>query len=304
MSVNRKILIVGCDYFKEEIKRAGVNVAYPYRTGKIAKMVLLLYTKLKLPVRSLLFRRDWLKPFVRHDVIILFDCSSCGDENDMLRRIEHVVSDHTRLIYYRWNTVDTIKYPIALSDRWEHWTFDCADAQKYHIKYANSFYFEELALMVNECKYDVSFVGLNKGRKPLLKIIENKLHQIGYSTFFHIVEKRRLFKRNNRMSYQEVRHLAQISKSILEVQKPNQNGLSLRALEALFFGKKLITNNTSIREYSFYNQNNIFCFEDLNFNEFKSFMSVPYADIENSIKKQYTFDSWLNRILENKEAVL
>lgn len=285
MSKEKKIVVVGCDYFKEEIKRAGISVAYPFRKGIFAKIAMQLYAKFRLPVRSLFFRRGWLNSYVKHDVIILFDCSSCGDENDMLRRIERAVSDHVRLIYYRWNTVDTIKYPVVLSNRWEHWTFDYADAQKYHIKYANSFYFEELAQKVDEYKYDVSFVGLNKGRKPLLEMIENKLHQMGYSTFFRVVEKRRLFEKNNKMSYQEVRHLSQISKSILEVQKAHQNGLSLRALEALFFGKKLITNNAFIREYSFYNQNNIFCFEDLNLNEFNSFMNLPYANIDASIKK-------------------
>ena len=66
-------------------------------------------------------------------------------------------------------------------------------------------------------------------------------------------------------------------------------------MEALFFEKKLITNNASVRDYDFYDKNNIFIYgvdDDLN-----SFMSLSYKKIDDSIKYKYTLDGFVEKII-------
>ena len=49
-----------------------------------------------------------------------------------------------------------------------------------------------------------------------------------------------------------------LSRSIIEIEDIDQNGLTLRSLESIFFGKKLITDNRDIVNYDFYKKENIY----------------------------------------------
>ncbi|MEK5777604.1 lipopolysaccharide biosynthesis protein, partial [Acinetobacter nosocomialis] len=56
----------------------------------------------------------------------------------------------------------------------------------------------------------------------------------------------------------EIVELYAKSNIILDISHPGQSGLTMRTFEAIGAGKKLITTNTNIKEYPFYNANNIF----------------------------------------------
>ena len=66
-------------------------------------------------------------------------------------------------------------------------------------------------------------------------------------------------------------------------------------MEALFLERKLITNNTDIKNYDFYNHDNIFILGEDNINEIKEFINKPYKKIDQDIIDYYDFDQWLNR---------
>ena len=70
-----------------------------------------------------------------------------------------------------------------------------------------------------------------------------------------------------------------------EIVQPGQGGLTIRTLEALFYNKKLITNNESITEYDFYNADNIFIYkeQDCNIDALKSFLKKNNVIIEQNI---------------------
>ena len=85
------------------------------------------------------------------------------------------------------------------------------------------------------------------------------------------------------------------SKCILDYNQEGQVGLSLRPMEALFLERKLITNNTDIKNYDFYNHDNIFILGEDNINEIKEFINKPYKKIDQDIIDYYDFDQWLNR---------
>ena len=91
---------------------------------------------------------------------------------------------------------------------------------------------------------------------------------------------------------------------ILELTKKNQAGLTLRALEALFYEKKLITDNENIKEYDFYNSNNIFILkqdEELNAKkkkELEDFLRKDFKIVSKEVKKQYTIENWLEKLIK------
>lgn len=91
------------------------------------------------------------------------------------------------------------------------------------------------------------------------------------------------------------------SKTILDVTNQNQDGLSLRVMEALFFNKKLITTNDSIRNYDFYKKENIFILKDGFEQGLKEFLKIPYCEVEKDIKEYYSIENWVARFIQEGE---
>ena len=85
-------------------------------------------------------------------------------------------------------------------------------------------------------------------------------------------------------------------------EKEDIKGLTLRTLEALFFKKKLITNNRDIVNLQFYNANNIFVLGIDKLENLKIFMDKPYENIEQKVIDYYDFNEWLKRFeVKNNE---
>lgn len=88
---------------------------------------------------------------------------------------------------------------------------------------------------------------------------------MGLKTDIHIItdtitehEPYRELLQRNKLSYQEnLQHIAR-SKAVLEILRDGQSGQTLRALECLFYHKKLITNDARVQEYDYYHKDNIF----------------------------------------------
>jgi len=77
-----------------------------------------------------------------------------------------------------------------------------------------------------------------------------------------------------------------------------QDGLTFRVFESLFFEKKLITSNLDIKNYDFYNPNNILVIEDFKSIDIpESFILTPYEKIPDEIYNKYHYSHWLKTIL-------
>lgn len=99
------------------------------------------------------------------------------------------------------------------------------------------------------------------------------------------------------LTYSEM--IAQIAtaKYLLEFQNNNiHNGLSFRVFEALYFKKKLITNNKEIKKYDFYHPHNIFVWESDNLHELQSFLNQDYVEIDPRIYEKYSFSNWIQYV--------
>jgi hypothetical protein len=145
---------------------------------------------------------------------------------------------------------------------------------------------------------DVFFIGKEKGRSNDLKKIENRLINLGLSSLFYITANHprlRQKKYKKHIPYEKVLDYVNESKAILDYYVDPHAGLSLRAMESIFFEKKLITNNQTISEYDFFNPENIFVLEKRNIGELKNFVDAPYVKISKSKKDKYSFEEWINR---------
>jgi len=90
------------------------------------------------------------------------------------------------------------------------------------------------------------------------------------------------------------------SKVIVDLMREGQEGLSFRFFEAMAMEKKVITDNPRIKEYDFYDpQNILYINKDLS-NLDASFFHSPYRRLSADIYKRYTLDHWLKTVFDLK----
>jgi len=192
-----------------------------------------------------------------------------------------------RIIYWYWNPVNVKSLPSLINDeKTETWSFDADDCKKYGMKQNIQYYYDSKETIEPRIEYDVYFVGHDKGRKDQLDNLAKLFKENGITYRFDIIG-----ENEPNIPYVEVRNRIRKSKAILEINQIGQIGCTLRALEALFFQKKLITTNMSVKNEKFYNKNNIFILnnDNCNLDDFIKGQMIDTSDI----KKLYDIDAWL-----------
>lgn len=142
-------------------------------------------------------------------------------------------------------------------------SFDFNDARKYNIEYHNIPYSKSLDSSSNKpVEYDIYFLGQAKNR--LSEILDTYFILNNYHLKLNFIlagvpKKQRkaldgiTYVENGAVSYKENLNHIQNSRCILEIMQKNGTGYTIRTLEALAYGKKLLTNNQYILKAPFYN---------------------------------------------------
>ena len=190
-------------------------------------------------------------------------------------------------------------------------TSDPVVADKYSIQFQPYFYIFAPDKEISPAKEqtDIFFLGEEKGdRENILRELAEKLDMLGIKHDFRLVGLRRrgLFRHGERthnpyMPYDEMLSHVQATKAILELVAAGQVGVTQRVFEAIYFSKKLITNNIDIKRYDFYNPENIFILGEDSIDKLPKFLETPYKYPPPHVhvgKKQYSFESWLQGLLE------
>ena len=135
--------------------------------------------------------------------------------------------------------------------------------------------FEELRL-----KFDLYVIGKKSWKNQLMKpLSKNKI----------------VFTRK-RISHENLPEFYKRTKVILDLMRENQYGLSFRVFEAMALEKKIITDNEKIKNYDFYNPNNILVLNKDFSNITKEFFETPYQSLPEEIYKKYTLEKWVERV--------
>ena len=184
----------------------------------------------------------------------------------------------------------------------ELWSFDPVDCMNYDMKFNTTYYFRDLKLPNSQSKlYDVFFCGLNKGRKQMLGKISDEFSKNNLTSLFYIVDDELpVPKRLPYLSYDKYLEKLSSSVAVLDVLQEEQEGMTLRVMESIYFGKKLITTQTSIINEDFYNPDNIFVIGKDSWDEIVAFMKRPIKKVPEQILEKYDFATWLSRFDENR----
>ena len=169
-------------------------------------------------------------------------------------------------------------------------TFDLSDAQKYNIGYKHQFGKMPTDSEIPICKpsTDFYFMGATKDRADDISYVKKLLEENGFTTDFHCIR-----NSNDYMSYDDNISNIVRSKCIVDINQKTQVGLTMRPIEALFYRKKLLTNNLAIRNYNFYREQNIFILGHDSNDRLYSFLNTPYEVIPYNIVEEYDINYWL-----------
>lgn len=191
------------------------------------------------------------------------------------------------------------------------YSFDKKDIAAFNFKATSNYIYLPLETVKTVFKYDVVYVGSFDDRLLTLINVLNVLDKTKVSYKCIIVGKNKKLNHlkikygnkitfiNKALSQKELLTFYRESKTIIDLVRESQTGLSFRFFEALALNKKVITNNINVKNYNFYNANNIIIIDD-DIEIKETFLETKYNLIPESIYTQFTIKEWVKKVFNLK----
>ncbi|WP_189612669.1 hypothetical protein [Pigmentiphaga litoralis] len=223
-------------------------------------------------------------------------------------------------IFYLWDSFRNSKGAFAKLPLFDSvLTFDPIDATSTPSVRFRPLFFADSYVSITASPdpvIDLLFVGTaHTDRYPILKRLQRALPDGARVHFYLFLASklvfwgRRLMDRRLRgaryeefkftpLSASENAALFRQSLAIADVERKVQRGLTMRTLEVMASGKKLITTNADVKNYDFYDANNVLVIDrDRPFVP-PEFLVTPFIPIKQNVLYRYSLESWLNEVFE------
>lgn len=257
-----------------------------------------------------------------YDYIFVIKCDMLTEE--ILKKF-HDIFPNASFCLYLYDSVKNIKGVIKKFKYFDRiLSFDRQDTFKYtQMKFRPLFYIDDFKKELridNKYKYDISFCGtIHSDRFAIIKEVvdfckKRKLSfynfcylQSNFIYYFYKMTKYefRYAKKSNfsfiKASSRELSDVIDESRAVLDIQHPKQTGLTMRTIEMIGMNKKLVTTNTEIKEYDFYNPNNILVIDRNNIKISDEFLLTNYVPLDANICDKYSITAWIEDILYDIE---
>jgi len=321
----KKILLIIPLYYgydkeiKNELESKGASVFVVYENLDDAYMrYKIIYRYLK-PLKKAATERYYKSRLaalkILFDYVFVIRGSSLSE--DIIAMIKTKTTGNCRYIMYQW---DSIQNNLPAMPYVKHfdvvYTFDDNDAKVFGWKYLPLFFVDHLANLNTARSIDLSLVCTMHTRRftlyKKLKLISEQNQWIMYSHIYmrriaflmnryflrkSIVEEAKLSDMKfHSLSLKETYELYQKSKVIVDYTQPTQTGFTMRTIEALGNGCKLITNNPLIKNADFYDPNNVLVYEGTDVEIPDWFIQTPYNMLDESIYQKYTLTHWVEEL--------
>lgn len=211
----------------------------------------------------------------------------------LFRTIASIVKPEVKKCLWIWNPVKAHErgkmysvYDAIVNAGFEISTFDAGDAERYEQKHYSQFFRMHQDLTRVKEEWDFYFIGFEKNRGAIIAELQDKLK--GFRTYFKIVH-----KVSECLTYSQNIENIKKAKCVIEIVQEGQEGMTLRPLEAIAFGKKLISNNRSLQKADFYNKDNIFILGVDDFNNIGEFVRSPYVPVADAVVRKYDVNTWM-----------
>ncbi|WP_041139766.1 CgeB family protein [Beduini massiliensis] len=254
----------------------------------------------------------------KYDYVFFIKCEAAlaGD----LKLLKKTFSEAT-FVLYLFDSISNIKY-FDIKEKYFDtiFSFDLEDVKRIErMKFLPLFYLDAYKQNITtnvSYRYDLSFIGTGHSDRPkIINLLRKELEQQNKSYYFqlYIPSKtilyakiltnshfRDLYKNKcitlNKIEVSKVSQVMNESRCILDIQHPRQSGLTMRTIELVGMKKKFMTTNNYIRQYDFYDPNNIMVIER-NHPHFNGEVLIrEYKPISKEIYDSYSINQWIIKI--------
>ena len=296
---NTAFIMVSGGYGKTRLENEGFKVYSPYY-GDDLPLRLLREICFRVPFfpKNIWYRKEIIsKPY---NFIIIYDVNITSYYLEWLQK-----TFPEAIIVFLYNNMvgkaRNIK-PSRIPKGIKIWTYDDYDAKKYGINLQNHDWIDDSLIEppTKEKSIDVFFVGRDKGRGDLLIRLEKQFNAMGLKTKFIITkDKKYSFNKlyyQKPISYRLVLDYIARSKAVLNIPLVNQEGITLRDMESVAMGIKLITTNKNIVNKDIYDKRNVFILGVDLVDNLPSFLQSDTVNIIDSIRDKHSFAAMMDEI--------
>ena len=230
--------------------------------------------------------------------------------------LEYMKKYTNRLITFLYDNLDRCPVQDKLHFFDKIYSFDDKDIEKHGFERLTNYnYLPFLSQEKQNPSEDALYItSYDKKRIKQLDILSQKFEELRLKFDLYVIGKKswknqlmKPFSKNKivftrkRINHENLPEFYKRTKVILDLMRENQYGLSFRVFEAMALEKKIITDNEKIKNYDFYNPNNILVLNKDFSNITKDFFETPYQSLPEEIYKKYTLEKWVERVfnLEN-----
>lgn len=295
---NTLIIKSGGGYYHQGVKSEGYQVITPYyEKGLLYRILREMCFRIPFLPKKIWYNKEVLNP--QYVYLLVNDPLITKHYLNWIKEEK----PEAQLNFVYGNMVGKAKHvhPSDIPACYRVWSYDGGDCEKFGLrKYYCNGYFKCFVKPRKEVKQDVLFVGGDKGRADYILSLEKAMNDMGITTNFIIVKSSKLDKDkayyHAPVSYDVVTDMVAESKAVLNVAMPGQTGITMRDLEALLIGVKLITTNPHIKNEDFYNANNIYILDGNNVEGLKDFLEKPIIPAPQEIKQRYDFNKFIEEV--------
>ncbi len=329
--LNSKNIVLVCpkfygyeDYIADDLRKRGATVhlifenvdwvklsyrfVYVYMPSKKEKLLKRYYSKHLLEVLSDL------------DYFIVIRGSSLSPE--IMEMAKATAPKTCKFIFYQWDGIANNKTALDIAPYFDRLsTFDINDAETYGWNYRPLFYIPENTDSTEDKNIDVLFIcALHSNRAKVLNKLKVLCNERGYNLKAVVHLNRFLFYKykylNKKpeivdadpkdltfkpLTIKQSYELYSRSKIIVDYTNVHQTGYTMRTIESFGNRCKIATNNILIRKADFYKNENIFVYDEDEFDIPDEFIKSAYKLMPDELYQKYSLSSWIDDILGIKE---
>lgn len=257
-------------------------------------------------------------PENHYDYVLFLNPEAISARNLELLRKAQIKA---RFIIYMWDSLKNKKYTSDLLPYFDDkFTFDKEDStnEAYGFDFRPLFFldaYKDINEAPQVAPIDLLFIGtLHSDRYSLLMKIKELCKKMNRTVDFYMYFQSRkiyyaqratntAFKNADKkefafdpISKREIIKKIAKCKAVLDIQHPDQKGLTMRTIEMIGAQKKIITTNHHIKAYDFYDRNNILCIDREHVQLKDAFFTSNYKALPEDIYHKYSINGWLEEV--------
>jgi len=322
----KNILFIGPETFNYEKEIVGemesLGAQVVYRSDKpgnafLLKAILRLFPRILWGYSDHVFKQ-WLSLYGPPDCDVVLVIKGEGLSPKFIDFLKKKYAN-AKFIFYLWDSISNVRNVKLKLSKFDHlYSFDPRDCERdRRLKYRPLFFLERYRSSEKNHGSGCFFIGTLNGDRPavIARLIRSLPKNIEFNYWLFVRNKIELFFRrffdsslrrldqtrllNSPMLSAVVSQNFQHSAAIVDIEHPNQVGLTMRTFEVLASGKKLITTNKNIFHHDFYHPSRICIIDRSNPRLDPDFFDYEAVPLPDSFYSKYSLQGWLLELLES-----